>query len=62
MNSHEEIAGGRFGIYLIRAAEARRIAGSIKNPENKKVWVDIAESWERMAEHVRPEIAGGGPH
>ena len=38
MNTRELFPGGRFDTYLIRAAEARRIAATIKNPENRRVW------------------------
>jgi hypothetical protein len=59
MDRRELFPGGRFDTYLIRAAEARRIAASIKNPENKRVWDDIADSWENMAEQLVPDLRGG---
>ena len=61
MDRRELFPGRRFDTYLVRAAEARRIAASIRNPEDKKVWDDIADSWENMAEQLVPDL-GGSEH
>jgi len=45
----------RFDTYLSRAEEARRIAATLRTSEDRRLWNEIADEWQRLAE----QLAGG---
>jgi hypothetical protein len=49
---HSSRIQSRFDIYLCRAEEARKIAQTLKTPEDRQIWTDIADDWQRMAEQL----------
>ena len=48
--------------YERHAAECRRIADEMKNPQNKKQLQDMAEVWERLAAQRRKGIIETEPN
>jgi hypothetical protein len=50
--STQSVIQSRFDTYLCRAAEARKIAASMRNSEHRQMWEEIADDWQRMAEQI----------
>jgi len=44
--------------YLARAEDALRIAATIKDPETRAIWENVAEGWEQLAEHLAHPFPG----
>ena len=42
--------------WIMRAEEARTIADEITDPESKKIMMNIAESYERLAVHAQRRL------
>lgn len=42
----------RFDTYLCRAEEARKIAATLRTPEDRRLWNEIADEWQRLAEQL----------
>ena len=42
----------RFNTYLCRAEEARKIAATLGSREDRQLWNEIADEWQRMAEQL----------
>jgi hypothetical protein len=42
--------------WIERAEEARTIADEIRDPESKKIMLEIAEGYERLAVHARRRL------
>jgi hypothetical protein len=38
--------------YLAKAEEAGKRAASIRDPETRKVWTQIADEWRRLADQI----------
>jgi hypothetical protein len=51
MASHSHIQS-RFDTYLCRAEEARKIAATLRTAEDRQLWNEIADEWQRLAEQL----------
>ena len=45
-----------------RAEEARAIAGDLKDPEPRRIMLEIAKGYDRLAEHAELNMLTGSPH
>lgn len=45
-----------------RAAEARKLAESMSEPDSRRALLNVAENYEKIANRIKVRKAGGAPH